>query len=156
MTNGHLLDFYYNLCNLGHLTGVKLSYAITINKKKLIDEVISLEAGLNDYHKERLKINKQYAKIINGRPVIINNIYQIDESRLAEYDEAMCSLKNKYKKELEEHERLMKEENKLTIHKIKLSDINPKCSIEPETGEAKDITQRELEMLFPMLYEEDK
>lgn len=153
MTNRKLLNFFEDLCNLGHLRGVKLAYGIMINKKHIQPEVESLETGLKQYHTERIKLNEQFAEQEDGRAVRREGRYIISEALRAEYDEKINELKEKYKTELEEFDKLLSEKSEVSIHKIQVTDINPLCSVNQITKEPCDISEVEMEMLEPMLFE---
>lgn len=145
MKNSEILSLHKALSYVRNLEGVKFSYAVTINKRRLKDIVDSLMKSIEPYDAEREKINERYCLRENGRPVIRNGIYMFPSIQVQDTCEHEIQvLKDKYKTELEEYLKLLEEDSEVSIHKIKMENL-------PE-----NIKQWQLEALIPMIIDFDQ
>lgn len=133
MKNKELASFVAELKKL-NLTG-KVAYAIAKNRRLVETELEVFKNMLEEhddfkaYDKERLELIANYTvKDANGKPVIEGNQFKIEDE--VAWEKALKPLQEKYKdaiekrdKQIEDYNKLMGEESKLTLYTIKEEDI---------------------------------
>jgi len=99
--------------------GRKFSYFITRNNIKLKDEVEALKEIMapsekyQEFDKKRAEIASNMAdKDDKGKPIIVNNSYQIIENQ-SKFDKTISDLRTEYKEAIEEFEKTAKVYNEI-------------------------------------------
>ena len=140
MKNSDIINFHKALCYVRNLEGVKFSYAVTMNKRRLKDTVDSLMKAIEPYDRERERINETYCLRENGKPVIKNGVYMFGSIQTQESCEReIAALKERFKTELDDYAELLEQDTEVSIHKIKMENM-------PE-----NVKQWQLEALIPMI-----
>lgn len=143
ITNEKILSLVQEFLTLKNLTGVKFSYAINKNLEKLKQEakliyktVESSEEFIPVIEKIR-KIQGKYSKKENGKDVIKNNEYVIDESKRQEYEAELEQIKkdnkevwDKREQQLDNFNKFLKEKSTFEPYKIKIKDIPESITVE--------------------------
>lgn len=136
-----------------NLSGVKFAYAVSKNLSLLKTEIKALQdaqkpsAEYVAYDKERIELCKKHAKKDEkGKPIFVNNSFDIEDREA--FDADLKALQEAHKEAVEAREQqikdfndLLEKEVKLTLHKIKLSDV-------PEA-----ITTKEMESIYEIIEE---
>ena len=153
MTNNQMFGLKQALEAAGDLRGVKFSYAVAKNLSKinkeveLIQEAIKPSTEYAAYDTKRIELAKEHAKKDeNDKPLMTKRGKEFDIEDLPKFEKALEKLKKEHQpavdariKQLEEFDKLLLEESKVEIHKVKLEDV-------PE-----DITSKQMTSLFEMI-----
>ena len=157
MKNRQLSILHKGLTDSGKLQGVKFAYAVAKNKKLIEEEVEALNEGLNpsekfkEYDEKRVELAKEHAeKDEDGNAVMVGeeNIKSFDIKDIAKFTKDLEKIQEEYKTELEardkqlkDYEKLMDEDTKLELQKVKLENV-------PE-----EITGEQLELISEIIEE---
>ena len=137
MTKLELLNLNVALTKLGNLSGVKFAYGVSKNLAILKPEMEALEkaSAMTDEYKKfeeaRIKIAEKYSKKDkDGKAIIKDNSYDIEEDKKEEMEKEFDILKkeneevfNAREKQIMEYAELIKSESNVTLYKIALSDV---------------------------------
>lgn len=130
MKNKELMEVYKALTGMNY-AGVKFGYFVAKNISIIGSEIDSIQKAIEpykeytEYDKERVKLAVKYSKKDeNGKPVIENNVYQIEDQKA--FEEVVNKLREEKKETIEkrnhqidEYGKLLEEETKITLYKIK-------------------------------------
>ncbi len=158
MTNAEASELFQAL-NKGvfsGLKGAKFSYALVRTKDILKRELALLEESFKEkesfteYDAKRIGIAKELCdKDEKGEPIIEQNKFKFSSENDIEFKKRLVDLQEEYKAVLEERTQQIDSFNKMLaepiayeIHKIAFKDV-------PE-----EITQEQMEILYPMIIEE--
>lgn len=154
MTNQKLFDLYKSLLTLKGLSGVKLSYAIARNKAKIKSEIESLEESIKptqeiiEYEKKRIELCELHAdKDDKEKPITVDNVYQgLDGNKAFEAQFKVLQEENKElldvrQKQIDEYNSLLKEESKLELYKIDITEV------------PKEICNEQMDIILPIINE---
>ena len=139
--------------SVSQLKGVKFAYVIAKNKNILKGEIDSLQESVKMseqylvYEKKRVELCRELArKDKDGKPMMIGSKFDIEDK--AAFDKTLKKLQDGYpaeikerEKQLENFEKLCKEEIKIDLHKMKQEDL-------PE-----DITPSQIEGIIEIIEE---
>jgi len=140
MINRKLKDIHNGIVSCQDLPGVKFSYAMAKNKKKIegesanFQEAMKMSEEYQKYDKERITLAEKHSKKDkDGNPITITNIqgaksFDIIDMDKFEKDFAVIKGKNKEVlnkrvKQMEEFEKLMDEEVKIKLTTVKIDDL---------------------------------
>lgn len=150
ITNEKILSLVEKFKKLQVLTGVKFSYAINKNFEKLKQEANLIYKTVEPYEEflpviEKIrKIQGKYSKKENGKDVIKNNEYVIDESKRQEYEAELKKIEednkevwDKRQQQLDNFNKFLKEKSTFEPYKIKIKDIPENITVE-QMGVIKD------------------
>jgi len=103
-------------------------YAITRTQQKLKQDVKTFmdvrTKTLEAYEEKRIKLNKENSsKDKLGKPILINNEFQISPNFLRAFEAGMKRLEKEYAKELKEAKALMDTNNDFEIHTIDIEKV---------------------------------
>jgi uncharacterized lipoprotein YehR (DUF1307 family) len=123
----------------------KFSYAAAKNLRKVKTEIDDLlktiepDEEFKTYDKERRDLCEKYAKKESGEPAIkripnsdgsIRAVYDIDEGKKEEFNQAFDALKAKYKnaiatndKRIEEYNKALREDIEIDFHRVSADDL---------------------------------
>ena len=115
--------------------GVKFSYFVAKNlsilgaEMEVIEKTIKASEAFAVYDQKRVVLAVKYAKKDkDGKPIIVNNVYQMEDQKA--FDKEFEKLKKENKvildvrmKQIEEYEKLLEEESKITPYKIKQENL---------------------------------
>lgn len=145
-----LLSLYQSLKSVGNLKGVKFAYAVSKNLQLLESEIKSINEAqkpsekFQAYDKARVELAKKHAKTEEGKPVVKNNSYVIENEKA--FNEELETLKTEHKEALDEREvqlnefkELLKGEVEIELHKVKMDDVPA------------DITVTQMEGIFAII-----
>ena len=154
MNKGEAISLYHALSKLGNLSGVKFAYAVSKNLSLLKSELEALQKAVEPneeykvYDKKRVELAEKYSKKDeNGKPVVVNNEYDLENKK--EFLSEFAKLQKEFSKEIEGRENQVKEQNELLkteytgeIYKVSLSDV------------PKDINVTQMESIMPIITED--
>jgi len=135
ITRKEVLRLAQGLKSVSNYPGAKFSYAISKNSRKLEVEIECLKEaqkpseGFSKYETERIELCKEMAKKDeSGNPLTTNNSFDIDD--IPTFDKKMKELNKKFKTDLEEREKQIKEvesllsgEVSIELHKVSVDDL---------------------------------
>jgi len=134
MKNKEIIGVYQALSKMDY-QGVKFSYFVAKNLSILgaeidvINKTIEASEAFAVYDQKRVALAEKYAKKdAEGKPVVVNNAYQIEEQKT--FDKEFDKIKKENKtvldartKQIEDYEKLLEEESKVTPYKIKQENL---------------------------------
>ncbi len=131
LTREELVKLNNALAAVGNLSGVKFAYAVAKNREELKPEIKSLQAAnepseaFNILDAARVELAKEYAKKVDGKPVVEGDSYVMEDQAL--FDKAFDKLKAKHKDAVEAREKQMKDFEELLkeVVEIDLHTISP-------------------------------
>jgi formate dehydrogenase maturation protein FdhE len=137
MLKSELISLYQALNKLGNLKGVKFAYGVSKNISIIKPEIELLEksATMTDEYKEfeeeRIKMVEKFAKKDDkGKPIMVNDVYDIEKDNQKELNKAFEVLKSEHKKafearekQVQEYNELLKTDSTIKLFKISLGDI---------------------------------
>ncbi len=122
MKNIDLFKLQQGLGKVKGLKGVTFAYAIAKNSKAVNDEIELLKKPLEKYNNELMKLVMANAiKDKDGK--IKQEKGRVPIKDVGKYNREVQELNGKYKKDLEDYEKLMNKESKVPLHKIKQADL---------------------------------
>jgi len=135
MKNKFLESLIRGIDAAGNVGDIKFRYALAKNRKKLIEEISSMNEMLkpstefNEYDRERMDLAAKMAnKDKNGKPIVENDAYVFSDK--SKFKKEFEKLKKENKKVLDEREKQIKEfndfldmESTFEPHKIKQEDL---------------------------------
>jgi hypothetical protein len=114
----------------------KFSYAVAKNLRKVKTEIEDMEKArepeqeIIEYERKRIALCQQYAKQLNGAPMVVSNSFVIDEEKQADFNHEMKELQDRYKDAIERGSRKMldyqvnlRESVDVEFHRVKLEDV---------------------------------
>ena len=127
----------------GQIHGIKFSYFLAKNRRRLqpeieaLEEIIKTPLKYQEYDTERAKTARSFADTDSeGNPIINQSNYVITE-KLTEFNEALNKLKEKYKehidarqRQIKEYDEMLEEEIEFDGYKITLSELPEKIDAE--------------------------
>ncbi len=146
MKNRDLFNFQSGLQAVGHLTGVKFTYAIAKTRRivdreiKTLREAVEPTEGFKKYEEERLALCREHAqKDDNDEPVVKGNKFILKSQK--KFDNAWEKLKEKHKealdsrdKQVKEWESLLDEEADIDLHLVNLDDMPDEITSDQVVG----------------------
>ncbi len=134
MKNSKVIEIYQALLKMNY-EGVKFSYFVAKNLALLGSEIdimqktAEVSKEFNEYDQKRATLAEKYSKKDKeGKPVIVNNVYQMDDQ--AGFDKEFEKLKKENKdvisvreKQIEDYVKFLEEESKVTPFKIKQENL---------------------------------
>lgn len=146
MTRQKLVELYQSLNAVGNLRGVKFAYAVIRNLNILQPEIEALQKSaepskdFNIFEMARVELAKKHAKKDkNGEAVVEANQFVIENKE--KFDKEFVLLRKKHKeavanrdKQIAEYNKLLEEEVKIELFKIKMSDVPQDISTEQLKG----------------------
>lgn len=142
MQNKKLVELYQGLNSVKDLKGVKFAYGIVKNINIIKSEIEAFQESINPtkefmaFENGRIELAKKHSKKDDkGNPVIADNQYEVEDKD--KFEESFLELREKHKeaidkreKQAEEYNKLLAEESKIELHKIKMSDVPDNISPE--------------------------
>lgn len=121
---------------------IKFSYFLAKNRRKIQSEVESLDESVKPseeykiYDAERANLANRFSdKDSDDRPIIVNSNYMITE-KLAEFNKEIDTLKEKYKKVINERDEQIEGYNKMLDEKVEFDGHTIKISEMPDQLDA--------------------
>jgi len=148
MKNSEMIYLLENQHLLSNITGVKASYAISKNLKKMLSEYKDLisykeKQEYKHFEAKRIELAKKHSKLDeNANPILINNIYQIKD--LTAFNLEFELMKDEYPSIVNqdnEFTALLNDDYKGEIYKIKAEFL-------PE-----NITTQQMSLIFEFIEE---
>lgn len=134
-------ELYKGLDTLGSLQGVKFAYFIAKNKALLESEIKDMKEAIktsdeyNVYEKARIALAEEHAVKEDGKPVVKDNSYVMEDKDA--FNKAWEALKDKHKdaidarkKQVEDFNKFLEEEIELNLHNIQLTDVPANITVE--------------------------
>lgn len=132
-----LVDARKTLDKVSNYDGIDFAYAVFKNKQLIDNKLMEVEFIKNvspeviQYEEQRISICEEYSKKDeNGRSIIVNDLYSVNEELQNEFKVKMDNLYTKYKDSIDERRKQieifnnkMNEESNLQFHKIKKEQI---------------------------------
>lgn len=154
LTKKEALDLFNGLNGVGHLKGVKFSYAVAKNMNTLKPEIVALQKALEpskeffEYEEERIKLAESFAVKVDGVPqkTLENGRETFVITDKDKFETALSTIKEKYKKVMTEREAQVKAFDSLLEEKITLELVQVSQKELP-----KDITPLQLSAIFVMV-----
>ncbi len=154
MKNNDLMRLMDGFDSVNNLEGVKFAYAVSKNRRLVINEIETLQDCIKpaekytEYDKKRMELCEKYSeKNDNDEPITENGQYKITDR--VEFDKSIDELKKSYNgeiesrvKQLDEYKELLNKETVLELHKISLGDL------------PKDITSGQLNSIYEIIKED--
>ena len=152
MKNREILELNQALSSL-NLKGFKFSYGVAKNIALLKTEIESLQKTMvasepfKEYEQARIALAEKYSKKDeSGNPIVKGNEYEIADREV--FDKELIKLQTTHKvaieerqKQIDDFNKLLEEEAKVELYKIKLEDV-------PE-----DITTEEMTAIYVLIEE---
>lgn len=141
LSRNAVAELYNGLNTLGGLQGVKFTYFVAKNKALLeseikdMKEVIKTSEEYNVYEKARIALAEEHAVKEDGKPVVKDNRYVMEDKEA--FNKACEALKLEHKdaidqrkKQVEDFNKFLEEEIELNLHNIQLTDVPTNITVE--------------------------
>lgn len=155
LTTQEMLVLYNSLQAVANLPGAKFAYAVarnitTLNSKlRVLQNTPKASEAYLQFEKERIVLVEQHAKKNDGKPVIENGHYVVEDD--AAFQSAYEELKAKHKDAVLEREAQLKEEQARMQEGV---DID--LYTIPSTYLPQEITANQVKEIMPIIQEELK
>jgi hypothetical protein len=123
---------------MGKANTFKFSYACAKNLRLVNREIEDMQKtlepdeGMKGFEADRIALCQEFSKKEGGNPIITGNRFEIDETKMYEFNTAMETLREVYKDVLELNDKKSKtygealqEEVDLNFHIVRLEDLPP-------------------------------
>jgi len=123
---------------LGKSNTFKFGYACAKNLRLVKREIEDMQKALEpdeqvgEFEKERILLCQKFSKKEGENPIITGNRFEIDETKMDEFNAEIRELRGKYKETLmlndqkmEAYNKALREEIDINFHLVKLEDVPP-------------------------------